>query len=327
MHGSRYFSPLLGRFTSSFISLLVVFTFCAAKAQASAQLTPLQQRADAISERIASPNAVSIEAASLDELFALYELLNYHPVDWHRNEQAVPRITFAKLSPSWVSDTRKLPVSVKKSLFFKLMMPLILMSNEAILQERQQAESRSLNDPKLVEMALKYEVIGSSRAEITEAQRQRLLSRVDIIPPSLALAQAAEESGWATSRFTLEGHAYFGQWDYSGNGMVPKQQRKELGNYGLARFSSPLESVQGYMLNLNTVSAYNEFRALRRQLRDTDQAITGLELVDTLTEYSERGEAYTRSIRGLISYNELHYFDNAYLANMPVAFVIAQVGR
>ncbi|WP_246034056.1 glucosaminidase domain-containing protein [Thalassotalea mangrovi] len=287
----------------------------------------MQQRADVLSEQALARNSVVIETASIDDLFALYELLDYHPLNWHHNNLAVPRITFSSLSPSWVDDTRRLPVSVKKSLFYKLMMPLILMSNEAILQERMLVESAALTDPKLLELAVKYQIIANNKVQFNEELRARLLTRVDIIPPSLALAQAAEESGWATSRFTLEGHAYFGQWDFSGNGMIPKQQRSELGNYGLARFTSPLASVRGYMLNLNTVGAYQEFRALRQQLRETGQAITGLDLVDTLTEYSERGEAYTLSIRGLISYNDLQYFDRAYLADMPVAFSIAQVGR
>ncbi|TLU61804.1 glucosaminidase [Thalassotalea litorea] len=327
MQGSRYLFPPVGRLLSFIVFPALLALMVSVNASASTQLTPLQQRADIVTEQVLAPNSVVIETATIDDLFALYELLDYHPVNWHHNNQAVPRITFSKLAPSWIADTRKLPVSVKKSLFYKLMMPLILMSNEAILQERQFIESASLSDPKLIELAVKYQVIAGSRANISESQKQRLMARVDIIPPSLALAQAAEESGWATSRFTLEGHAYFGQWDYSGNGMIPKQQRKELGNYGLARFSTPLESVQAYMLNLNTVGAYQQFRTQRHHLRASNQVIAGLDLVDNLTEYSERGEAYTRSIRGLITYNALQYFDQAYLANMPVAFAIAQVGR
>ena len=125
------------------------------------------------------------------------------------------------------------------------------------------------------------------------------------MPPSLALAQAAEESGWATSRFTIEGNAFFGQWDFSGKGMVPKQQRKELGNYGLAKFDTPLASVKGYMLNINTTSAYQKLRDKRQKLRKNNQAITGLALVDTLDKYSERGQAYIDSITEMITYNRL----------------------
>jgi len=135
------------------------------------------------------------------------------------------------------------------------------------------------------------------------------------MPPSLALAQAAEESGWATSRFTEEGNAFFGQWDFSGKGITPKQQRKELGNYGLARFSSPLASVEGYMLNINITGAYKKLRVLRAKLRNENKAITGLELAGTLDKYSERGQAYIDGLRSMIRYNKLEGVDDAYLSD------------
>ncbi|MGI2103199.1 glucosaminidase domain-containing protein [Shewanella oncorhynchi] len=90
-----------------------------------------------------------------------------------------------------------------------------------------------------------------------------LLERVDILPPSLVLAQAAKESGWGTSRFAREGNALFGQWDFKGNGMEPRQKRQGLGNYGLARFDTPFASVEGYLLNLNTHNAYQKMRDFR----------------------------------------------------------------
>ncbi len=121
--------------------------------------------------------------------------------------------------------------------------------------------------------------------------------------------------GWATSRFTEEGNAFFGQWDFSGNGMVPKQQRKELGNYGLARFDSPLASVEGYMLNINITSAYQKLRNLRAKLRQENKPISGLVLAGTLDKYSERGQVYIDSIRSMIRYNKLQDVDNAYLSN------------
>ena len=147
-----------------------------------------------------------------------------------------------------------------------------------------------------------------------EEKRARLMIQVDIIPPSLALAQAAEESGWGTSRFTAEGNAFFGQWDFSGNGMTPKQQRKELGDYGLARFDSPLASVEGYMKNINTTGAYEKLRLLRANLRKNNKKITGMELAGTLDKYSERGQAYIDGLRDMISYNKLQDVDEAYLS-------------
>lgn len=131
------------------------------------------------------------------------------------------------------------------------------------------------------------------------------------------LAQAAEESGWATSRFTSEGNAFFGQWDFSGKGMIPKQQRKELGNYGLARFKSPLASVKGYMFNFNTTGAYSKLRQKRAEVRAEGMKATGLELAGTLDKYSERGQAYIDSIRTMIRYNRLQDVDEAYLSTGP----------
>lgn len=135
------------------------------------------------------------------------------------------------------------------------------------------------------------------------------------MPPSLVLAQGAEESGWATSRFTLEGNAFFGQWDFSGNGMVPQRQRKELGNYGIARFDSPLDSVRGYLINLNTNNAYQSLREYRAVLRLDNQPITGLALATTLDKYSERGQAYIDGIQSMIRFNKLENVDEAYLSD------------
>ena len=97
--------------------------------------------------------------------------------------------------------------------------------------------------------------------------------------------------------------------------MVPKQQRKELGNYGLARFNSPLASVEGYMLNINTTSAYQKLRVLRAKLRKNNQPISGLTLATTLDKYSERGQAYIDSISSMIRYNKLEQVDACYLSD------------
>ena len=92
-------------------------------------------------------------------------------------------------------------------------------------------------------------------------------------------------------------------------------QRKELGNYGLARFNSPLASVESYMLNINTTAAYKKLRVLRAQLRRENKAITGIALAGTLDKYSERGQAYIDSIRSMIRYNQLGDVDDAYLSD------------
>ena len=252
---------------------------------------------------------------SFDDLYALFDSLNYNTKSWQAGNRAVPRLTFDTVNERWQTTSNQIPVQEKKRVFFRLMAPLILIANEQILLERQLISAASLDDPKLLALALKYRVIGDSEQSVTEQQRQTLLQNVDAMPPSLVLAQAAEESGWATSRFTVEGNAFFGQWDFSGKGMVPKEQRTELGNYGVARFESPQASVEGYLLNLNTNNAYQKLRTLRAQLRADNKPITGLELAGTLDKYSERGQAYIDGLREMIRYNKLEQTDEAYLSD------------
>lgn len=257
---------------------------------------------------------VEVEIHSLDALMTLFKKHNYTSNDWKKGVREVPRLTFEGVSERWKETSSQIPVKQKKQVFFRLMAPLVLISNENILAERQTVKSAPLSSEALLVIAKKYRLFNNKTLTLTENQRQQLLQQVDIMPPSLALAQAAEESGWATSRFTEEGNAFFGQWDFSGKGMIPKQQRKELGNYGLARFDSPLDSVEGYMLNINTTSAYKKLRVLRAKLRQENKAITGLELAGTLDKYSERGQAYIDGLRSMIRYNKLEDVDEAYLS-------------
>lgn len=265
-----------------------------------------------------------IKIGSLDELMALFEELNYTRKSWEEGSREVPRITFDRVRENWKKTSNEIPVPLKKQVFFRLMAPLVLTSNENILLDRQLIIDSKLEAPELKTLAVKYKVSSGSDAPLNESHRQELLTKVDILPPSLVLAQAAEESGWGSSRFTIEGNSFFGQWDFSGNGMVPAQQRKELGNYGLARFDTPLDSVEGYMLNINTHNAYKKLRDLRAKIRAKDKLITGHELAGTLDKYSERGQAYIDGIREMIRYNGLGPADEAYLANDRVLRLVGK---
>ena len=277
-----------------------------------------------LSEDIPSGATKDVVLDSLDDLIALFDSLDYNTKSWLKGNREVPRLTFEGVSDNWHKTSNEIPVQQKKMVFFRLMAPLILVSNEKILLERQIIERADLGAPELKHIALKYRAITDSKLPLTEELRLSLLNRVDILPPSLVLAQAAEESGWATSRFTLEGNAFFGQWDFSGNGMIPKQQRKELGNYGLAKFDSPLASVEGYMFNLNTNNAYKNLRQLRAELRNSEQAITGPELAGTLDKYSERGQDYIDGIREMIRFNKLDQVDQAYLSSKAPLHLIGK---
>jgi len=267
-------------------------------------------------------NPTEIKITSLDDLTAVFKNLHYTPEDWDNGVKEVPRLTFESVSPKWQEISKNLPVENKKSIFLRLILPLVLVSNENVLREREIVATAKLTSSELISIALKYEVIEDEATALTNKDKQTLLKRVNIIPPSLALAQAAEESAWGTSRFALEGNAFFGQWDFSGNGIKPKQQRTELGNYGIARFDSPLGSVEGYMLNINTTSAYQSLRNLRAKQVAANKSFSGLLLAGTLIKYSERGQAYIDGLRSLIRYNKLSVTDDTFLSDNNLVHLI-----
>lgn len=306
--------PRLGKRVVLLVTFMVSLVACQDNANSQS----------AITSKKSLPEAEVIKIGSLDELMTLFEELDYTRKSWEAGSREVPRITFDRVSENWKKTSMNMPVPLKKQVFFRLMAPLVLMSNENILLERQQVIDSPLDSAELISLARKYKIIADTKESLSDKDRQALLARVDILPPSLVLAQAAEESGWGTSRFTSEGNSFFGQWDFSGNGMVPAQQRKELGNYGLARFDSPLDSVEGYMLNINTHNAYKKLRDLRIKIRAKDKLITGHELAGTLDKYSERGQAYIDGIREMIRYNGLGPADEAYLSDNRVIRLVGK---
>ncbi|UJF21484.1 glucosaminidase domain-containing protein [Shewanella sp. OMA3-2] len=294
------------------------------------QVAPLTEFADNLPDQLQNSFALisdnrpiikpkKVLVHSLDSIKHLFDSIHYNSHSWQQGNREVPRLTFETVTEQWQKNAHNIPVDEKKMIFFRLMAPLILLSNEKMLLERRYIEISANDNDKVLQLAQKYKVIDSTELKntttLTDEQKTTLLNRVDIVPPSLVLAQAAEESGWATSRFTVEGNAFFGQWDFSGNGMMPKQQRTELGHYGIARFDSPLESVIGYLININTHDAYQKLRNLRANLRLNNEPITGLELAGTLDKYSERGQAYIDSLRSMIRYNQLEQVDEAYLSD------------
>jgi len=251
---------------------------------------------------------------SIDELGQFFEDLNYTSSNWKSKHKEVPRLHLEEISETWKTASETIPVKDKKSIFFRLITPVVLISNEAILEERKRLQKEPINSEWMKKLAIKYRVLSKNETSLTEEKLEKLKIRVDIIPPSLALAQTAEETGWGTSRFASEGNALFGQWDFSGEGMRPEEQRSGLGDYGLARFDTPLDAVKTYMLNLNTTSAYTQLRMLRQDLRNKDVKITGWELAKSLDRYSERGQAYINSLHDMMSYNKLQSVDYAYLS-------------
>jgi Bax protein len=141
-----------------------------------------------------------------------------------------------------------------------------------------------------------------------------LLTHVDIVPPSLAIAQAAEESGWGTSRFAREGNALFGQRAYKAHrkGIVPVE-RPEGTSFRVRAFDHLIDGVKSYMHNLNSHPAYRDFREARAKMRAEEGNIDGYDLAGALLRYSERGVAYVKTIRVIMRSNTLRAFDGARL--------------
>ncbi|MHA7881406.1 MAG: glucosaminidase domain-containing protein [Saccharospirillum sp.] len=201
----------------------------------------------------------------------------------------------------------------RKQAFFDYFLPLIRQANQQILADRErlvalieQGDANAAEQRWVNQLAERYGV--EDAVESPEAWSD-LLIRVDGIPPSLALAQAANESAWGTSRFAVDGNNYFGQWCFvEGCGLVPAQ-RDDGARHEVAVFLSPAQSVQRYMNNINSHFAYDDLRALRAQLRREGRPITGLTLATTLLRYSERGSEYIEELQSMIRFNELQVYD------------------
>lgn len=208
-------------------------------------------------------------------------------------------------------------VADKKKAFFDFLRPLVIYENTLVLNDRyfvEYSQQKLSNKPalsnkertRLDKIAKRYKV----KKDFNSADYWRqLLLRVDVIPSSLALSQAALESGWGSSRFAKEGNNIFGQWCFkAGCGLVPAN-RVEGKHHEVAAFATVNLSVQKYLLNLNRLGSYKTLRAIRAELRQNKQAITGIALAQGLGKYSELGDEYIKHITGMITANGLEADD------------------
>jgi len=202
---------------------------------------------------------------------------------------------------------------LKKETFIKIVLPLIVAENERILADRQKLLTLSnkkfttdLEKQWLRQKLLEYKV--------KKGDLNVLKVRMDIIPTSIALAQAAKESGWGTSRFALEGNAIFGQWTWSGQGIAPLD-RESNKNHKILKFPILRASVKAYQNNLNTHKSYSKFRQKRLSMRGKNKKIKGLELTETLNNYAQTGSEYTKILNQIIKQNRLMDFEPVKLVN------------
>jgi len=247
-------------------------------------------------------NTVSLNAETTLNLF---DDLGYD-LKGIRAGQKVKPIYLTKLPKDLktLGDTKK-----KRELFIKIVLPLILNENDKITEDRK----------KLFKILGKnFNTVGERvwlqrrfrEYKIEDQDSGKLKMRMDIIPVSIALAQAANESGWGTSRFALEGNALFGQWTWSKKGISPKNKDPDQ-SHKVLQFQILKASVRAYKNNLNTHNAYKEFRETRAKLRQENKRIIGLDLTKYLKNYAAIGEKYVVIIENIIENNSLTDFDKA----------------
>ena len=249
-------------------------------------------------------NTVSLNSETAINLF---NDLGYNLKDVRAGQKVKP-IYLTKLPKDLktLGNTKK-----KRELFIKIVLPLILDENEKITNDRK----------KLFKILAKnFNTVGErvwlkrrfKEYKIKDQDLGQLKMRMDIIPVSIALAQAANESGWGTSRFALEGNALFGQWTWSKKGISPKNKDPDK-SHKVLQFQILKASVRAYKNNLNTHNAYQEFREARAQLRQKNKQITGLNLIKYLKNYAAIGDEYVLIIEDIIKKNSLTDFDQANL--------------
>ena len=210
----------------------------------------------------------------------------------------------------------------KKTVFFRALLPIVLAENLRIWRQRvfvlQQfgqgaVDSQSDAGQEMIAIATQYRVEG----DLNDPKvREILLNRVDTVPVALVLAQAAQESGWGTSRFALEGNNLFGIWTWdTDQGSVPVN-RPDDANHLVRVYPDVQSSVRAYLHNINIGFAYVDFRTLRAQMRGSGTQLDALQLAGALNRYSITGDAYIENIRAMIRNNELSRLANLSLANI-----------
>ncbi len=249
-------------------------------------------------------DTVRLNASTIKQLF---EDTNYTLDDVRKKKLVKPvALTLLPGEIKMIENTNQ-----RKEFFIQIVLPLILQENNNIRLDRKRLFSiiNKSNNSDLEKKWLekKYKQYGIPSKDLSI-----LKIRMDEIPVSLAIAQAAKETGWGTSRFAQEGNALFGQWTWSGEGLKPKDSEKNEG-HKVMKFNVLQASVRAYQRNLNTHSSYKNLRKARAELRDRGKPLDSLILAKYLNEYAETGEKYVEVLQQIIKQNSLKDFDDAKL--------------
>ena len=249
-------------------------------------------------------DSVRLDASTIKQL---YEDTDYKLEDIRKNKLVKPiALTLLPGEIKMIENSNK-----RKEFFIQIILPLVLQENNNIRLDRKRLFGiiNKSNNTDLEKKWLnkKYKQYGIPSRDLSV-----LKVRMDEVPVSLALAQAAKETGWGTSRFAQEGNALYGQWTWSGEGLKPKDAEKDEG-HKVMKFNILQASVRAYQRNLNTHSTYKEFRSARAKLRDAGKPLDSIILSEYLDKYAETGKQYVEVLKKIINQNNLKDFDDAKL--------------
>ena len=202
-------------------------------------------------------------------------------------------------------------VKKRKEFFIQIVLPLIIKENNIIKKDRRTLFD-IINKSNITPLEISWLEKQYKKYGVKSKDLSTLKIRMDVIPVSLAIAQAAKETGWGTSRFAQEGNALFGQWTWSGEGLKPKDA-KEGEDHKVMKFNILQASVRAYQRNLNTHPTYKDLRKARAELRDSNKPLDSLELSNYLNKYAETGNQYVKVLQQIIKQNKLKDFDDAKL--------------
>ena len=249
-------------------------------------------------------DSVRLSAATIEELF---KSTDYKLEDVRKNKLVKPiSLTLLPTEIKKIENTKK-----RKDLFIQIILPLIIKENNYIRLDRKKLFgilNKSINTKAekfwLNSKFKQYGVVGKDLST--------LKIRMDEVPVSMAIAQAAKETGWGTSRFAQEGNALFGQWTWSGEGIKPSEADDDS-THKVMKFKVLQASVRAYQRNLNTHSSYKNFRGARAELREEKKKLDSIILSEHLDKYAETGKEYVRVLQQIIKQNNLTDFDDAKL--------------
>jgi len=249
-------------------------------------------------------NAIRLSALTVEELF---KSTNYTLEDVRKNKLVKPiTLTILPKEIVKIENSKK-----RKDFFIQIILPLAIKENNNIKLDRKKL-FRVLNKSKNTKIEKKWLASKFKQYGVVNRDLSTLKIRMDEVPISMTIAQAAKETGWGTSRFAQEGNALFGQWTWSGEGIKPLGADNDA-THKVMRFRVLQASVKAYQRNLNTHSSYKDFRSARAELREDNKKLNSLILSEHLDKYAETGKEYVKILQKIIKQNDLMDFDDAKL--------------